>query len=400
MRAFSPSPRPRDRFWQHGILMVIKPVYQWSDAFSLGTMTYKQSARVSKTEIRKSRASIPARRRAQAAPSINTASRSSWPKCIISLNVIRRLTFNRNKGCVACLKWQNGWPEQEASQTQCSHSSSPFRPTACIPGIASISGTRLRADRTSSTSVTWRALGFAGHVDIAPLRPLLAVHLQQRTLRASGAASAMPPALARTTSFLCLQTAAIAISQDGRDVDAAAGRLLPRRYGEPVCLRLPGASSQLVLKIERAQLQGSPSALPLPDGRRRARQQCHRRPRRGLHPHVAAPSRFAYPRGRAADRRSSARSRGLGPVARGRLLPASTFPRRRHRHYAASASRRNESMSRGRRCADIAAAAGMSLRYANHLLMREGTSLERFIQHRRLRNAGTPCATRPSRTVQ
>jgi AraC family transcriptional regulator, positive regulator of tynA and feaB len=39
---------------------------------------------------------------------------------------------------------------------------------------------------------------------------------------------------------------------------------------------------------------------------------------------------------------------------------------------------------RGLRCADIAAVAGMSLRYANHLLMQEGTSLERFIQRRRL----------------
>jgi AraC family transcriptional regulator, positive regulator of tynA and feaB len=225
---------------------------------------------------------------------------------------------------------------------------------------------------------------FEGHVDIAPL-----AHTSLSTYSNTPARIwRTPRQVARSHSddlFLCLQiSGTCTISQDGRDASLQPGDFcLADTAGEYV-FTYPVNSSQLVLKIERPRLKAR-----LPDFR-----SLMAVPVRSCDPTGALAFEFIgmLPRYRdaitgvaelrIADQAVDLAALALSTVAEAsglKLSSASAAALLRLRRAVEAAL-----AQRGMRCADVAAAAGMSVRYANHLRRQDGTSLERYLQHRRL----------------
>jgi AraC family transcriptional activator of tynA and feaB len=225
---------------------------------------------------------------------------------------------------------------------------------------------------------------FEGHIDIAPL-----AHTSLSTYsNAPARIWRTPRQVERGRSddvFLCLQTGgSCVISQDGRDAELHPGDFCLADTASPYAFLYPAHSSQLVLKIGRAQLKARlphfRSLMAVAVGGQEATAALAAGfigmlPRYRDSISGVAELRIAD---QALDLAALALSRAAGDSALN-LSSASSSALMRLRQAVET-----NLCQRDRRCADIAAAAGMSLRYANHLLMREGTSLERFIQRRRL----------------
>jgi AraC-like DNA-binding protein len=225
---------------------------------------------------------------------------------------------------------------------------------------------------------------FEGHIDIAPL-----AHTSLSTYSNTPARIwRTPRQFTRARSddlYLCLQiNGTCRISQDGRDASLQPGDFCLADTAGAYVFTYPVHSSQLVLKIERKQLEAR-----VPDFRSmiavaiRSREAtgglasgfirmlpCYRDSISGL-----AEQRIAD---QAVDLAALALSEVAGKSGV-RLSSASATALLRLRRTVESTL-----SQRGLRCSEVAAAAGMSLRYANHLLLQEGTSLERYIQRRRL----------------
>jgi AraC family transcriptional regulator, positive regulator of tynA and feaB len=225
---------------------------------------------------------------------------------------------------------------------------------------------------------------FEGHVDIAPL-----AHTSLSTY------SNTPARIWRTQRqvarahsddlFLCLQiSGTCTISQDGRDASLQPGDFCLADTAGEYAFTYPVNSSQLVLKIERPRLKAR-----LPHFR-----SLMAVPVRSCDPTGALAFEFIgmLPRYRdaitgvaelrIADQAVDLAALALSTVAEAsglKLSSASAAALLRLRRAVEAAL-----AQRGMRCADVAAAAGMSVRYANHLLRQDGTSLERYLQHRRL----------------
>jgi AraC family transcriptional activator of tynA and feaB len=225
---------------------------------------------------------------------------------------------------------------------------------------------------------------FEGHVDIAQL-----AHTSLSTYsNAPARIWRTPRQVARARSddlFLCLQlSGTCSISQDGRDAALQPGDFCLADTAGTYTFNYPANSSQLVLKIERAQLEARvPNFRSLMAVAIRGRDATG-----GL---VSGFIRMlpSYRNGitglaalRVADQTVDLAALALAEVAGTTGLTLSSASAaallRLRRAVEANLSQRML------RCGDIAAAAGMSVRYANHLLLQEGTSLERLIQHRRL----------------
>ncbi len=225
---------------------------------------------------------------------------------------------------------------------------------------------------------------FEGHVDIAPL-----AHTSLSTY------SNAPARIWRTARhvarshsddlFLCLQThGTCTVSQDGRDAALQPGDLCLADTASEFVFTYPVNSSQLVLKIERARLKAR-----LPDFR-----SLMAVPVRSQEPTGALAFEFIgmLPRYRdaisgVAELRIADQAVDLAALALSTVASASALKLSSTSAAALLRLRRAVEGALGQRemrCADVAAAAGMSVRYANHLLLQEGTSLERFLQHRRL----------------
>ena len=225
---------------------------------------------------------------------------------------------------------------------------------------------------------------FEGHVDIAPL-----AHTSLSTYSNAPARIWRTPrqvASARSDDlFLCVQISGTCqVSQDGRDALLQPGDFCLADTAGAYTFLYPERSSQLVLKIERAQLEARVANLRSliavrVDGNAAIGGLASDFIR--MLPHYRdAISGVAELR--IADQAVDLAALALSDVAAARgvtLSSAAAMALLRLRRAV-------ETMlsQQALRCADVAAAAGISLRYANHLLLREGTSLERLIQHRRL----------------
>lgn len=225
---------------------------------------------------------------------------------------------------------------------------------------------------------------FEGHVDIAPL-----AHTSLSTYSNAPARIWRTPrqvASARSDDlFLCLQISGTCqISQDGRDALLQPGDFSLADTAGGYTFLYPEPSSQLVLKIERAQLEARVGNLRSliavrVDGSAAtgglASDFIRMLPR--YRDSISGIAEL-----RIADQAVDLAALALSEVAAARGVKlssaAATALLRLRRAVEALLSQQTL------RCADVAAAAGISLRYANHLLMQEGTSLERMIQHRRL----------------
>jgi AraC family transcriptional regulator, positive regulator of tynA and feaB len=224
---------------------------------------------------------------------------------------------------------------------------------------------------------------FEGHVNIAPL-----AHTSLSTYSNTPARIwRTPRQVARSHSddlFLCLQiSGTCTISQDGRDASLQPGDFCLADTAGEYAFTYPVNSSQLVLKIERPRLKAR-----LPHFR-----SLMAVPVRSCDPTGALAFEFIgmLPRYRdaitgvaelrIADQAVDLAALALSTVAEAsglKLSSASAAALLRLRRAVEAAL-----AQRGMRCADVAAA-GMSVRYANHLLRQDGTSLERYLQHRRL----------------
>jgi AraC-like DNA-binding protein len=225
---------------------------------------------------------------------------------------------------------------------------------------------------------------FEGHVDIAPL-----AHTSLSTYSNEPARIWRTPrqvATARSDDlFLCLQISGTCqVSQDGRDALLQPGDFCLADTAGAYTFLYPERSFQLVLKIERAQLDArvanlrSLSAVRVDGGAATG----------GL----ASDFIRMLPRYRdaitgVAELRIADQAVDLAALALSDVAAASGVNLSSAAATALLRLRRAvEAMlsQQALRCADVAAAAGISTRYANHLLLQEGTSLERLIQHRRL----------------
>jgi len=225
---------------------------------------------------------------------------------------------------------------------------------------------------------------FEGHVEIAPLGHAslstysnAPVHIW-RTQRQVSRAQA-------DDLYLCLQLdGACQISQDGRDAMLEPGDFCLADTARTCSFRYPTKSRQLVLKIARPQMESrignlrSLTALTV----------------RGVDGIGGLASDFMrmLPRYRRAisglgDLQVANQALGLTVLALSEIAGRSGITLS---SAAAAALLRLKGAveacisHHAVRCPDIAAAAGMSVRYANHLLLQEGASLERYIQCRRL----------------
>ena len=225
---------------------------------------------------------------------------------------------------------------------------------------------------------------FEGHVDIAPLaHTSLSTYSNTpariwRTARQVARAHADDLYLALQISGTCT------VSQDGRDASLQPGDFCLADTAGEYAFTYPVHSSQLILKIERARLKArlphfrSLMAVPVRSGEATGA--------------LASDFFSMLPRYRdsisgLAELRIADQAVDLAALALSSVTGASGL-----KLSSASASallRLRQAVEaalgkRGVRCAEVAEAAGMSMRYANHLLLQEGTSLERFLQHRRL----------------
>ncbi len=267
----------------------------------------------------------------------------------------------------------------------CSPLRSIFRPAPCILVTGSITGIRLPANRTWNTNAKWasacasRATSTWRRWRIPPC-PLTATRR-----RAFGGHRARWSAAALTTStFACKPAAVVSFRRMAATPSCTLATSVSPIPRSPYAFLYPAHSSQLVLKIERAQLKArlphfrSLMALAVSGKEATAA--------------LAAGFIGMLPRYRnsisgVAELRIADQALDLAALALSRAAGnwASTFRRPRLRRSCGCGKRSKSNLcQRGLRCADVAAVAGMSLRYANHLLMQEGTSLERFIQRRRL----------------
>lgn len=227
---------------------------------------------------------------------------------------------------------------------------------------------------------------FEGHVDVAPLAHILVStysNAPARSWRTSHQASRAHSA----DIFLCLQTnGTTVISQDGRDAMLEPGDFCFVDTTSPFIFDHPVQSEQIMLKVERAHLD-----MRFPGFRTMMAVGVNGQSAAGG---LASSFIQMLPRyrdsitgiaaQRIADQTLDLAALALSEVAsrstsRVKLTSAAAVALVRLRR-AIEANLHRNSM----RCADVAAAAGMSMRYANRLLVQEGTSLERLIQQRRL----------------
>lgn len=225
---------------------------------------------------------------------------------------------------------------------------------------------------------------FEGHVEIAPLGDASLSTYSNKPVRIWRT----PRQVSRAQSddlYVCLQLDGVCqVSQDGRDAKLEPGDFCLADTARTYSFRYPTKSRQLVLKIARPQMESrignlhSLTALTV----------------RGVDGIGGLASDFI----RTLPRHRDAIS-GLGELQVANLsldlavLALSEIARRSGITLSSAAAAalvrlrgavETSITHHGMRCADVAAAAGMSVRYANHLLLQEGTSLERLIQHRRL----------------
>jgi AraC family transcriptional activator of tynA and feaB len=225
---------------------------------------------------------------------------------------------------------------------------------------------------------------FEGHVDIAPL-----AHTSLSTYSNTPARiwrTARQVARAHSDDlYLALQTrGTCTVSQDGRDALLQPGDFCLADTAGEYAFTYPVHSSQLILKIERPRLKAR-----LPEFR-----SLMAVPVRSHEPTGALAFEFIgmLPRYRAAvadvaELRIADQAVDLAALALSIVAGSSGVKLSSTSAAALLRLRRAVEGALGRRemrCADVAAAAGMSMRYANHLLLQEGTSLERLLQHRRL----------------
>jgi AraC family transcriptional activator of tynA and feaB len=225
---------------------------------------------------------------------------------------------------------------------------------------------------------------FEGHVEIAPLG--------QASLSTYSNAPMhiwrTPRQVSRGQSddlYLCLQLEGTCqISQDGRDAMLQPGDFSIADTARPYSFSYPENSRQLVLKVGRRQMEarigkvhsltavtvhGADGAGGLASSFMRMLPR-YRDAFSGMAELQIANQSFDLV---ALALSESAGRRGVNLSS----ASAAAIVRLRHAVEACIADP-------AARCADVAATAGMSVRYANHLLLQEGTSLERFMQHRRL----------------
>ncbi len=225
---------------------------------------------------------------------------------------------------------------------------------------------------------------FEGHVDIAPL-----AHTSLSTYSNAPARIWRTPrqiAQARADDlYLCLQISGTChISQDGHDAPLQPGDFCLADTAGAYVFTYPVHSTQLVLKIERTQL-----AARLPDFRSMMAVAIRSREAIGglASDFIGMLPRYRNSISGLAEQRIADQAVDLAALALSEVAGKSGV---RLSSAAAAALLRlrrtveNMLSQRALRCSEIAAAAGMSLRYANHLLLQEGTSLERLVQHRRL----------------
>lgn len=226
-------------------------------------------------------------------------------------------------------------------------------------------------------------LSFTGHVDVAPL-----AHSSLSSYSSSASrvwrTSRQAASDRQDDIFICIQTTgATRVSQDGRDAFLNPGDICLVDTAGTYVFEQGIQSAQTILRVPRGQLVARfPRFRGLTATNLREGTSCSL-----AGDFILMISRYrdriaGLTQQRIADQAVDLTALTLAEIAgpAGLNLTSSAASGLLRLRQAVEINLANRSL----RCADIAAAAGMSLRYANSLLLQEGTSLERLIQHRRL----------------